>query len=104
MFSELSCLQLETGCPEPPPHLTETNAFLFLYFSLSLFLYTHWSRGQRLWGKISVIGHRPVVSEFVDKVKLQCVMRHCPASDQSDIINENNITLSCTRTNVKQMK
>lgn len=51
-----------------------------------------------------MIGHRPVVSEFVDKVKLQCVMRHCPASDQSDIINENNITLSCSRTNVKQMK
>lgn len=51
-----------------------------------------------------MIGHRPGVSEVVDKVKLQCVMRHSPASDQSDIINENNITLSCTHTNEKQMK
>lgn len=50
-----------------------------------------------------MIGHRPVVFEVVAKVKLQFVMRHCPISDQRDI-NENNITLSCTRTNVKQMK
>lgn len=51
-----------------------------------------------------MIGHRPVVSEVVNKVKLQCVTQHCPASDQSDPVNENNIALRCTRANVKQMK
>lgn len=47
-----------------------------------------------------MIGHRPVVSKVEEKVKLYCVMG--PESDQSDIINENNIaSIPCSPTNKK---
>lgn len=50
--------------PEPLPLLKP------MPFSFS----THRSKGHRSRGKISVIGHRPVVSAVEDTVKLRCVM------------------------------
>lgn len=67
--------------PEPPP-FTETNAFLFS---------AHRSKGQRLQGKMCVIGHRRALSKVEDTVRLKYVMWHPPTSDESDIVNENAI-------------
>lgn len=50
--------------PEPLPLLKP------MPFSFS----THRSKGHRSRGKISVIGHRPVVSAVEDTVKLRCVI------------------------------